>query len=64
MSKIVNRSRWAAAVAAVSVMGLIPGCSNWKDQLLSPQNPGLIDQGAVGSPVAATALKILVPSEN
>ncbi|HKW48867.1 MAG TPA: hypothetical protein VJN70_15560 [Gemmatimonadaceae bacterium] len=58
MSKIVHRSRWAAAVVAVSVLVLIPGCSNWKDQLLSPQNPGLIDQGAVGSAAAATALKV------
>lgn len=58
MLKIANRSRWAAALVALWVLMLIAGCSNWKDQLLSPQNPGLIDQGAVGSPVAATALKI------
>ena len=58
MSKIVNRSRWAAVLVAASLIALAPGCSNWKDQLLSPQNPGLIDQSAVGSSAAATALKI------
>jgi hypothetical protein len=33
------------------------GCSSFKDQLLEPQNPGLIDESAVGSPAAAAALK-------
>jgi hypothetical protein len=36
---------------------LLTGC-NFKDQLLQPQNPGIIDNSAVGSPAAAAALKI------
>jgi hypothetical protein len=40
------------------VVGLLASCTSFKDQLLEPQNPGLIDQTAVGSPAAAAALKI------
>jgi hypothetical protein len=42
------------AVAAV----VFSGCDHLKDELLKPQNPGTVDQGAVGSPAAAAALKI------
>jgi hypothetical protein len=54
----MNRARWAAAGTAAVVGLLVPGCSNFKDQLLEPQNPGLIDESAVGSAAAAAALKV------
>jgi hypothetical protein len=47
----------AAIVLAVGVTGLT-ACDRAKTELLAPQNPGLVDQGAVGSPAAAAALKI------
>jgi hypothetical protein len=50
------RARWAIAGSAI-VLGLAAGC-NAKNELLQPQNPGLIDQSAVGSPSAAAALKV------
>jgi len=53
------RARWVIATSAAVLGMLIPtGCTQFKDQLLEPQNPGLIDQGAVGSPAAAAALKV------
>jgi hypothetical protein len=55
MPNIMPRARWAAVAVAA---GLIAACSSWKDQLLAPQNPGIIDPGAVGSPAAAAALKV------
>jgi hypothetical protein len=53
----MNRARWAFAAAAVPGLMAVTGC-NFKDQLLQPQNPGIIDNSAVGSPAAAAALKI------
>ena len=50
------RARWAAA-SSVIALGLVTGC-DVKNELLQPQNPGLIDQTAVGSPAAAAALKV------
>ena len=50
------RARWAIP-GSVVVLAFAAGC-NPKDELLQPQNPGLIDQTAVGSPTAAAALKI------
>jgi len=48
----------AAAVGlAVGVLGL-SGCDHLKDEFLKPQNPSIVDQGAVTSPAAAAALKI------
>jgi len=51
-----NRARWAVAGPAIA-LGLLTGC-DVKNELLQPQNPGLIDQTAVGSPSAAAALKV------
>lgn len=42
---------------AVGVLGL-SACDHVKDELLKPQNPGIVDQGAAGSPAAAAALKV------
>jgi hypothetical protein len=59
MKSIMHRARWAvtASLAAAGLMAA-PACSDWKDQLLQPQNPGQVDEGAVGSPAAAAALKV------
>jgi hypothetical protein len=56
MTKISNRARWAAVAVAVAVMAV--ACADWKKELLEPQNPGLIDPTAVGTPSAAFALKV------
>jgi hypothetical protein len=61
MRNQMNRARLvvgaAALVLAVGVMSLA-ACDRLKNELLAPQNPGLVDQGAVGSPAAAAALKV------
>lgn len=50
----------AGATAIVLAVGALAlsGCDHLKDELLKPQNPGIVDQGAVGSPAAAAALKV------
>ena len=50
-----NRARWVAAVFLAG-SATLAGC-NLKDQLLSPQNPGTVDETAVGTPAAALALR-------
>jgi hypothetical protein len=42
---------------AAGVLGL-SACDHVKDEFLKPQNPGIVDQGAAGSPAAAAALKV------
>src|SRR5204863_5276079 len=51
------RARWAVVACAALIGAVVAGC-DWKKTLLEPQNPGLIDATAVGSPAAAIALKI------
>lgn len=59
MLNMTRRARWAVTVCSIALGICLPaGCTDWKNQLLEPQNPGLIDQGAVGSSAAATALKV------
>jgi starch-binding outer membrane protein, SusD/RagB family len=60
MIRLTNRARWAGAGATAVAAALLAlgACTNFKDQLLEPQNPGLIDPTAVNSPAAATALKV------
>jgi hypothetical protein len=55
-----NRARVFGAAALVLAVGVfsLGGCDRIKNELLEPQNPGLVDQGAVGSPAAAAALKV------
>jgi hypothetical protein len=59
-----NEMMRARAVARAAAIGLaagalvLSGCDHLKDELLKPQNPGVVDQGAVGSPAAAAALKV------
>lgn len=55
MKTAPNRARWAIVACAAAV--LLGGC-DWKNELLQPQNPGIVDQSAVGSPSAAAALKV------
>jgi hypothetical protein len=59
MQTIQHRARWAVgAVALAAVTTFATGC-NIKDELLSPQNPGLIDTlTVVGTADAADALRI------
>jgi hypothetical protein len=46
-------------MSAAAAFGLMmPSCASFKDQLLEPQNPGLVDETAVASPAAAAALKV------
>lgn len=56
MMRMTNRARWAVFIAIGLTFPV--ACSDWKDQLLQPQNPGLIDNSAVSSPAAALALKV------
>jgi hypothetical protein len=56
---MTNRARWAvAAGASAAVVFVIGACTDFKNNLLEPQNPGLIDPSAVASPAAAMALKV------
>jgi len=58
MLRYSNRARWVGVSAAVAFGLMVPSCASFKDQLLEPQNPGLVDEGAVSSPAAAAALKV------
>jgi starch-binding outer membrane protein, SusD/RagB family len=59
MKRIRNRARWvASAVLAVGGLVAFAACTEFKNQLLEPQNPGLIDPSAVSTPAAAMALEI------
>jgi hypothetical protein len=57
MMKQTTRARWAAAGLAATALLAVVSCK-LKDDLLSPQNFGLIDPGAVGNPAAAAALRV------
>lgn len=56
--KLRYRARWAALSAALVVAPIGMNACNMKNELLQPQNPGLIDPGAVNSADAADALRI------
>lgn len=54
-----SRARWGVAIGAAAIAALVfTGCTRFKDELLEPQNPGLIDPTAVANPSAAYALKV------
>src|SRR5512133_1489229 len=53
-----NCARGVARTAAWLAVLLTPTACDVKNELLQPQNPGIVDQTAVGSPAAAAALKI------
>jgi len=54
MIRSIYRARPVILIAAGAV---VAGCSTFKDQLLSPQQPGVIGPEAVASPTAADALR-------
>src|SRR5262245_4812043 len=53
----MNRARWTAIVTLAGTLVAV-GCDRVKHELLEPQNPGLVDPEAVGSPTAALALRV------
>ena len=55
MMRSIYRARPVVVCATVVALA---GCSDVKDQLLSPQQPGVIGPEQVGSPTAADALRI------
>ncbi len=54
---MVNKTHAALCAVAGLAFVALTGC-NVKDQLLQPQNPGIIDPSAVGTPTAALALRV------
>src|SRR5215475_12141464 len=56
MPRFRSRARWTLAGASLLVAPLFGGC-NVNDELLQPQNPGIIDPGATNSPAAAAGLR-------
>jgi hypothetical protein len=49
--------RARCALAVVATVGALGACSDVEDQLLEPQQPGIISPDAVNSPTAADALR-------
>ena len=58
MQSLIHHTRRMAALCAVVAGPLFVGGCNVRHELLSPQNPGVIDPSAVGSPSAAAALRV------
>ena len=56
MTRLIDRAGRTAAACAVAVGSLLLGACNVKQELLAPQNPGVIDPGAVANTAAADAL--------
>jgi hypothetical protein len=56
MKNLMTRARWAV-LASVAATAALVGCDRVKAELLQPQNPGLVDPSAVGSPTASLALR-------
>jgi starch-binding outer membrane protein, SusD/RagB family len=57
MLRTLNRARWVIASATLAVAPLVTGC-DVKQELLAPQNPGIIDPASVNSAPAAAALRV------
>lgn len=58
MTMETNRARGLFRVAALAAVLVIPSACDLKNELLQPQNPGLVDNSAVASPAAAAALRV------
>jgi hypothetical protein len=56
MMNLANRAGRAAAACAVAAGSMLLGACNVKQELLAPQNPGVIDPGSVANTAAADAL--------
>jgi len=57
MLNYTNRARWVLSGAALVAAPLFSGC-DVKQELLAPQNPGIIDPSSVNSPAAAAGLRV------
>src|SRR5690242_19998501 len=57
MTMHMNRAPWILALSAASVLA-VTACDRVKTELLTPQNPGLVDPSAVNSPTAALAIRV------
>src|SRR3954462_15482976 len=57
MNKTHSAQRVATAAVIVAALSSLSAC-DVKNELLQPQNPGIVDQTAVVSPSSAAALKI------
>lgn len=55
---MMRRLYRARPVMLSVAVGVLAACSTYKDQLLSPQQPGIIGPDQVGSPTSADALRI------
>src|SRR5437588_294087 len=55
MIRSIYRARPVMLIAASAA---VAGCSSFKDQLLSPQQPDIIGPASVASPTAADALRL------
>lgn len=58
MTRTTDRPRWVLRIGVAAAGALTIAACNVKEELLAPQNPGLIDPSAVTSPAAAFALKV------
>src|SRR5579884_2429389 len=58
MMKISNRARGTTAAAVLAVGSLALGACDPKNELLAPQQPGVIPPSTVSSPAAADALYV------
>lgn len=58
MMRNTDRPRWVLRVGVAAAGAMAIAACNVKEELLAPQNPGLIDPSAVTSPAAAYALKV------
>jgi starch-binding outer membrane protein, SusD/RagB family len=54
--KDMNRP-WRAILTGLIAVVAVSGCDRVKQELLAPQNPGIIDPSAVGTPLSALALR-------
>ena len=55
MNRQMNSARLALVAGMLATVALA-GCEHVKNQLLEPQNPGLVDPAAVGSPTATSPM--------
>lgn len=60
MSRIENRARSAVAAGTFIALASLTAfaCKDYTQELLTPENPGIVDNSAAGSPAAAAALRV------
>ncbi|PHX96728.1 MAG: hypothetical protein CK531_06930 [Gemmatimonadetes bacterium] len=60
MSRIENRARSAVAAGTFIALASLTAfaCKDYTKELLEPENPGIVDNSAAGSPAAAAALRV------